>query len=119
MKALKKMKMKWQNGSKESLAKKTSYVIGVVVVVCMLIMVVISASMSGVFLTNSIQREFEEIAGKNGLTVQSIINTASNTASSMQTFIETEYDDYAKNGYSGETEKSALYNVKLQRMNKR
>ena len=118
MKALKKMKMKWQNGSKESLAKKTSYAIGVVVVVCMLIIVVISASMSGVFLTNSIQREFEEIAGKNGLTVQSIIDTASNTASSMQTFIETEYDDYAKNGYSGETEKSALYNVKLQRVNK-
>ena len=88
MKALKKMKMKWQNGSKESLAKKTSYAIGVVVVVCMLIIVVISASMSGVFLTNSIQREFEEIAGKNGLTVQSIIDTASNTASSMQTFIE-------------------------------
>ena len=118
MKTLKNLKGKLQNKSKDSLAKKTSGTIGIVVIVCMFVLVVISASMSGVFLTNSIQGEFEEIAGKNGLTVQSIIDTASNTASGIQTFIETEYDDYAKNGYSGETEKSALYNVKLQRMNK-
>lgn len=118
MKLLKNLKKKLQNRSQGSLAKKTSYAIGVVVIVCMLVMVMVSASMSGVFLTNSIQGEFDEIASKNGLTVQSIIDTASNAASSMQTFIETEYEDYAKNGYSGETEKSELYDVKLQRMNK-
>lgn len=118
MKLLKNLKKKLQNRSQGSLAKKTSYAIGAVVIVCMLVMVVVSASMSGVFLTNSIQGEFDEIASKNGLTVQSIIDTASNAASSMQTFIETEYEDYAKNGYSGETEKSELYDVKLQRKNK-
>ena len=118
MKVLKKLKKKLQNRSKGSLARKTSYAIGNVVIMCMLVMVVISASTSGAFLTSSIKGEFEGIAKNNGLTVQKIIDTASNTASSMQTFIETEYDDYAKNGYSGETDKSALYNVKLQRMNK-
>lgn len=118
MKIFKRMKTKLQDRSKGSLAKKTSYAIGNVVILCMLVMVVVSAAMSGVFLTSSIKSEFEGIAGKNGLTVQSIIDIASDTASSMQTFIEMEYDDYAKNGYSGETEKSELYDVKLQRMNK-
>ncbi len=118
MKILKNLKKKLKNGSRGSLARKTSYAIGNVVIMCMLVMIVISASMSGVFLSSSIRGEFEEIAKNNGLTVQKVIDTASNTASGMQTFIESEYDDYAKNGYSGETEESVLYKVKLQRMNK-
>ena len=104
MKILKNLKKKLKNGSRGSLARKTSYAIGNVVIMCMLVMIVISASMSGVFLSSSIRGEFEEIAKNNGLTVQKVIDTASDTASGMQTFIESEYDDYAKNGYSGETD---------------
>lgn len=101
-----------------NLAKKTSFSIGTVVILCMLVLIAITAVLSSNFLSKSIKAEFSQIAGKNSVTVQSIIDTTSNTADSLQTFIESEYEAYAKNGYSGETEKSALYDVKLQRMNK-
>lgn len=101
-----------------NLSKKTSFSIGTVVIACMVVLIAITAILSSNFLSRSIKAEFTQIAGKNSVTVQSIIDTASNTANSLQTFIENEYDDYAKNGYSGETEKSVLYDVKLQKMNK-
>ncbi len=104
--------------SSDSLAKKTSVAIGGVVIACMLIMVIISALLSGTFLTKSISAEFTTIAAKNGVMVQSILDTASNSADDLQHYIEGKYAEYQKTGYSGETEKSVLYDVKLQKMNK-
>ncbi len=115
MKQKKKVKEGFTTGS---LAKKTSFAIGALVIVCLLIMVIVSAVLSGTFLTNSINSEFEKIASQNGVVVQTILDTAADTASDLQSYIENEYDNFAKTGYSGETEKSALYNVQLQAMNK-
>lgn len=113
-----KLRSRIKNWVKGSLAKKTSVSIGIVVVVCLTIMVVISATLSRMYLTKSINSEFEGIAAKNGVTVQSILDVASSNAADLQSYIEDQYDEYEKNGYSGEVEKSALYDVKLQRMNK-
>lgn len=115
MKKMKQIKEKMTSGS---LSKKTSASIGAVVIVCMLVLVIASAATSSVFLTSSINGEFSGIAAKNGVAVQSIIDTASDMAASLQGYIENEYDAYAKDGYSGETAQSALYDVKLQQMNK-
>lgn len=101
-----------------SLAKKTSFSIGGLVIICLLIMVTVSAILSGSFLTNSINSEFERIASKNGMMVQNILDTAANSAGDLQSYIENEYDSFAKTGYSGLTERSVLYNVDLQAMNK-
>lgn len=116
MKEKKKIKERLTSGS---LAKKISNAIGLLVIICMVIMVVISASLSGTFLTRSINREFEEIASKNGVMVQSIFDSAADTAADLQSYIEAEYDEFSRTGYSGETEQSALYDVKLQRLNKK
>ncbi len=115
---MKKVKDKIQNLVKGSLAKKTSVAIGVVVVICLTLMVLVSATLSRIYLTRSINSEFEGIAAKNGVTVQSILDIASSSASDLQNYIEDQYDEYEKTGYSGEVEKSTLYDVKLQRMNK-
>ena len=101
-----------------SLSKKTVVSIGMVVVLCMTVMIIISALLSRTYLTNSINGEFEEIASKNGVMVQSILDIASDTASNLQSYIEDQYAEYAKNGYSGEVKKSSLYTVNLQEMNK-
>lgn len=103
---------------KGSLSKKTSVAIGMVVIVCLTIMVIISATLSRSYLTTSISNEFAGIASKNGVMVQAILDNASSTAADLQGYIENQYDEFAKNGYSGEEEKSDLYDVNLQRMNK-
>lgn len=112
-------KKKWsEKFTSGSLAKKTSFAIGIAVVVCMVVLVVISAVLSGSYLTSSINSEFSGIASKNGVMVQSILDIASDSAASMQSYIENQYEEYAQNGYVGEPEQSVLYNVRLQRMNK-
>ena len=115
---MKNLRQKLKDWAGESLAKKTSLSIGIVVVVCLTVMVVVSATLSRIYLTNSISDEFEGVAEKNGVMVQSILDTASSTASDLQNYVEDRYDEYEKTGYSGEEEKSALYDVKLQKMNK-
>ena len=97
MKEKKKIKERLTSGS---LAKKISNAISLLVIICMVIMVVISASLSGTFLTRSINREFEEIASKNGVMVQSIFDSAADTAADLQSYIEAEYDEFSRTGYS-------------------
>lgn len=84
----------------------------------MIILVIITATLSGTFLTNSINNEFDGVAAKNAVKVQSIIDSASSSATDLQDYIQRKYDEYAKDGYSGEKKKSILYNVELQQMNK-
>ena len=101
-----------------SLAKKTASAIGVLVVVCMIALVAISVGLSSNFLSNSINDEFIGLAEKNGQMVQSVVDVAANTASNIQAYIEDAYKIQDQNGYTGETEKSALYDIQLQRINK-
>lgn len=116
---MKKLKEKFKSlTTTGSLSKKTSVAIGIVVILCMTVMIIISALLSRSYLTKSINGEFEGIASKNGIMVQSILDIASDTASNLQSYIEERYDEYAKTGYNGNVKKSALYTVELQEMNK-
>ena len=115
MKIVQKIRQKTNTGS---LAQKTSFAIGGVVIICMTVLVIITATLSGTFLTNSINGEFDGVAAKNAVKVQSIIDSASSSATDLQDYIQRKYDEYAKDGYSGEKKKSVLYNVELQQMNK-
>lgn len=104
--------------NKRKLALKIAISIGIVVIVCMTIMVGVSAVLSRNYLETSIDSDFRTVAEKNGLIVQNILDEASNTAADLQSYIEDRYEDRAKTGYTGSTEKSDLYNVMLQEKNK-
>ena len=82
-------------------------------------MILISAVIAGRSLNKTVSGEFNGIATENALIVQSVIDTASNTATTIQNYMLDRYDEYSKNGYSGEVAKSEVYDVDLQEMNKR
>ena len=102
--------------------KKISYKIsvatGILLVICLTIMIAISATLAANSLNKTVYSEFEGIALQNGITVQSVLDDAAATAQIFQDYMVEKYDEYAQNGYSGVTEKSEVYNVNLQEMNK-
>ena len=81
-------------------------------------MIAISATIAGKSLSNTVSGEFEGIATENGLKVQAVIDTAANTADTIQSYLLDKYADYEANGYSGDVEKSSVYDIDLQEMNK-
>lgn len=102
----------------KNLSYKISVAVSLLLVICLTIMIAISATIAGKSLSNTVSGEFEGIAAENGLKVQEVIDTAANTANIIQDYVLDKYADYGKNGYSGATEKSAIYDVELQEMNK-
>lgn len=102
-----------------NLAKKISAAVGALVVFCMTIMVFVSTLLSRDYLQKSIDGEFAEIADKNGVVVQTVLDEAVRTASDLQNYIEEIYDEWGENGYNGLVEKSVLYNIDLQQLNKK
>lgn len=102
----------------KNLSYKISVAVSLLLVICLTVMIVISATIAGKSLSNTVSGEFEGIATENGLKVQAVIDTAANTADTIQSYLLDKYADYEKNGYSGTTEKSAIYDVELQEMNK-
>lgn len=102
----------------KKLAYKISVAVAVLLGVCLVVMVAISAVLAGSSLNSSIKGEFSGIAAQNGQMVQSIITNASNTATVLQEYMQNKYEEYDKTGYNGQTEKSSVYDVELQSMNK-
>lgn len=102
----------------KNLSYKISVAVSLLLVICLTVMIAISATIAGKSLSNTVSGEFEGIATENGLKVQAVIDTAANTADTIQSYLLDKYADYEKNGYSGATEKSAIYDVELQEMNK-
>lgn len=102
----------------KNLSYKISVAVSLLLVICLTVMIAISATIAGKSLSNTVSGEFEGIAAENGLKVQEVIDTAANTANIIQDYMLDKYADYDKNGYSGATEKSAIYDVELQEMNK-
>ena len=100
------------------LAYKISVAVAMLLGICLVVMVAISAGLAGSSLGSSIKDEFSGVAAQNGQMVQSIITNASNTATVLQEYMQNKYAEYEKTGYNGQTEKSAVYDVKLQSMNK-
>ncbi len=118
MKKSEKVNSALENFRNKKLAYKISVAVAVLLGVCLTIMVIISAALAGTSLGSSINGEFSGVAKQNGQMVQSIITNASNTATILQEYMQKKYEEYDKTGYNGQTEKSAVYNVKLQSMNK-
>lgn len=102
----------------KKLAYKISVAVAVLLGVCFVVMVAISAVLAGSSLNSSIKGEFSGIAAQNGQMVQSIITNASNTATVLQKYMQNKYEEYDKTGYNGQTEKSSVYDIELQSMNK-
>lgn len=103
----------------QNLAYKISIAVALITALFLTILVVISASLAARSLNQTVNGEFEGIAGQNGLSVQSVISSATNTAQLIQQYMEGQYQEFEQTGYSGETEKSQVYDVELQSMNKK
>lgn len=97
----------------QSLAYKISVATALLLVICLSIMIIISATLAARSLSKTVTSEFEGIATENSLTVQNVIDTADNAATLLQNYMEEQYDEFAKNGYNEQTEKSDVYNVEL------
>ncbi len=103
----------------QGLGYKISVATAMLLVICLSVMIIISASLVANSLNKTVNGEFEGIATQNGLTVQNIMDTASNAATMLQDYMVERYDEYAKNGYNGVVEKSEVYDIELQQMNKK
>ena len=102
----------------KQLTYKISVAIGILLVICLTVMIAISTTIAANFMNSSISGEFDGIAQQNGEMVQGVLDRASDAANILQNYITEQYDDYAKTGYTGETVKSEVYDVQLQKMNK-
>ena len=102
----------------KQLTYKISVAVGMLLVACLTVMIAISATIAAKFMNSSISGQFDGIAQQNGISVQEVLDRASDAANILQNYITERYDDYAKNGYTGETVKSEVYDVQLQKMNK-
>ena len=94
-----------------NLSYKISVAVSLLLVICLTVMIAISASIAGKSLSNTVSGEFEGIATENGLKVQAVIDTAANTADIIQDYVLDKYADYEKNGYNGATEKLSLIHI--------
>lgn len=100
------------------LAYKISVATGILLVGCLTLMIAVSAVLVANSMNEKVNGEFEGIATQNGLMVQNTITTASDTATILQDYILSKYDEYETDGYSGETKRSEVYNIELQMLNK-
>lgn len=112
MASSKKMKMGIIKTGK--LSQKISIGIGVLVIVCMAIMVTVSAWLSRSYLQDSIDGEFTRLAEKNALMVQQVLDEASSTAQDIKSYVEDAYVEWGENGYNGNVDHSSVYDVDLQ-----
>lgn len=103
----------------QSLIYKISTVTAFLLVICLTLLIAITATLAGRSLNRTVNGEFEGIATENGLMVQNVLNTASNTASILQDYMQKHYDAFSEKGYKGQTGMSAVYDkVELQQTNK-
>lgn len=108
-----------RNVRKQSLSYKIASAIAVTLVVCLFLLIVVSAAIAAKSLNKAVSGEFQGISTENGLVVQNVISTASESAMLLHDYMEDRYDEREKNGYSGETLRSEVYKADLQEANKR
>ncbi len=113
---------KGKNARERFLNRKLSYKIsaatGVLLAALLALLIIISSGISASFLNKSIKGEFEGVAAQNGIMVQNVLTTATNCADILQNYIVNKYNERNRTGYSGRTEKSEVYDIYLQEMNK-
>lgn len=81
------------NFKRLKLATKTSITIGIILLILLSTLITISSIQSGSALRKAINGEFEGIASQNGIMIQTIIDTAANTAKDMQNYLTRAYDE--------------------------
>ncbi|WP_394526289.1 methyl-accepting chemotaxis protein [Lacrimispora sp. JR3] len=101
------------------LATKMSIITGVILSVSLILLIAISAVQASSALSKAINGEFSGIAAKNGLMVQSIINSATNTTKELQDYLNNVYNgnQSAAGDWTGERKKSHIYNAELTESN--
>lgn len=113
---------KSKNARERFLNRKLSYKIsaatGVLLAALLALLIIISSGISASFLSKSTKGEFEGVAAQNGVIVQNILTTATNCADILQNYIVNKYNERNRTGYSGRTEKSKVYDIYLQEINK-
>ncbi len=113
---------KGKNAKERFLNRKLSYKIsaatGVLLAALLALLIIISSGISASFLNKSIKRDFEGVAAQNGIMVQNVLTTATNCADILQNYIVNKYNERNRTGYSGRTEKSEVYDIYLQEINK-
>lgn len=113
---------KGKNAKERFLNRKLSYKIsaatGVLLAALLALLIIISSCISASFLNKSIKRDFEGVAAQNGIMVQNVLTTATNCADILQNYIVNKYNERNRTGYSGRTEKSEVYDIYLQEINK-
>ena len=113
---------KGKNARERFLNRKLSYKIsaatGVLLAALLALLIIISSGISASFLNKSIKRDFEGVAAQNGIMVQNVLTTATNCADILQNYIVNKYNERNRTGYSGRTEKSEVYDIYLQEINK-
>ena len=113
---------KGKNAKERFLNRKLSYKIsaatGVLLAALLALLIIISSGISASFLNKSIKRDFECVAAQNGIMVQNVLTTATNCADILQNYIVNKYNERNRTGYSGRTEKSEVYDIYLQEINK-
>ena len=100
------------------LSYKISAATGVLLAALLALLIIISSGISASFLNKSIKRDFEGVAAQNGIMVQNVLTTATNCADILQNYIVNKYNERNRTGYSGRTEKSEVYDIYLQEINK-
>lgn len=78
------------------LSYKISAATGILLACFLTVLIIISASIAGSFLSKSIKSEFEGVAAQNGVVVQNVLTTASDTAQILQDYIVEKYDEFEK-----------------------
>ena len=91
------------------LAKKTSFVVGVLSAVMLFLLIIISATLAGSALKRTVDGEFTNIAAENGIQVQAILDSATTFAESLNDYIEIQLTKIDARGYVGEKKISQAY----------
>lgn len=102
-----------------SLSYKVSVAVGLLVTVSLVVLIAVSAILAARSVKSAVNEEFKGIAAQNGMAVQSVVDIAAHTATTLQDYLVNQYEEYDKIGYTGNREQSVVYNVQLQSMNKR
>lgn len=102
----------------KSLLYKVSVAVGLLTSISLVILITVSAILAARSLNKAVNDEFTGIATQNGQAIQSVVDIAANTATTLQDYLVNQYEEYDKHGYNGNTELSSVYTVQLQSMNK-
>lgn len=91
---IKKLNLKKIDFKNMKLAAKTSYIIGIIMTISLVVLITVSVISVSRRMSQVINGEFMGIATQNGIVVQNIIDSAAGAAQNLQDYLEDSYDVY-------------------------